>query len=243
MIRIVIADDEALVRSGIRLVLEAEPDFRVVGEAATGREAIDEVVRTSPDVAVIDVRMPEMDGLEATRRLQERMPATRVVVVTTFHFDEYVLEALRAGAAGFLLKEAAPESLADAVRAAAAGDSLLSPSVTRRLIEHFIAQPKRDPELARRLEELTERERDVMLLVARGLTNAEIARELYLGEGTVKSHLTGILGKLGLRNRAQIVVAAYESGMVRVGAGAEIGSSASTDQVPRSVAPVRNRPA
>jgi DNA-binding NarL/FixJ family response regulator len=217
MIRIVIADDQALVRSGMRLVLEAEPDFRVVGEATTGSEAIDEVVRHSPDVAVIDVRMPEMDGLEATRRIQQRAPGTQVVVVTTFHLDEYVLGALRAGAAGFLLKDAAPETLADAVRTAAAGESLLSPAVTRRLIEHFIVQPQPDPELGRRIEELTERERDVMRLVARGMTNAEIAADLYLGEGTVKSHLTSILAKLGVRNRAQLVVAAYEGGMVRVG--------------------------
>jgi DNA-binding NarL/FixJ family response regulator len=245
MIRIVLADDEALVRGGMRLVLEAEPDFRVVGEAATGLEAIDEVVRNSPDVAVIDVRMPEMDGLEATRRLRQRAPGTRVVVVTTFHLDEYVLEALRAGAAGFLLKEAAPESLADAIRAAASGDSLLSPSVTRRLIEHFVARPEPDADLLRRIAELTDREREVMRLVARGLTNAEIAAELYLGEGTVKSHLTSILGKLELRNRAQVVVAAYESGVVRVGegSGTGIGSSASSDQPPGSAAPARTRPA
>jgi len=217
MIRIVIADDQALVRSGMRLVLEAESDFRVVGEATTGSEAVDEVVRHAPDVAVIDVRMPEMDGLEATRRIQQRAPRTQVVVVTTFHLDEYVLGALRAGAVGFLLKDAAPETLADAVRTAAAGESLLSPAVTRRLIEHFIVQPQPDPELAGRLEELTERERDVMRLVARGMTNAEIAADLYLGEGTVKSHLTSILAKLGARNRAQLVVAAYEGGMVRVG--------------------------
>jgi DNA-binding NarL/FixJ family response regulator len=226
MIRIVLADDQALVRSGMRLVLEAEPDFRVVGEATTGSGAVDEVVRHSPDVAVLDIRMPEMDGLEATRRIQQRAPGTQVVVVTTFHLDEYVLGALRAGAVGFLLKDAAPETLADAVRTAAAGESLLSPAVTRRLIEHFIVQPQPDAELAARLKELTERERDVMRLVARGMTNAEIAAELYLGEGTVKSHLTGILAKLGVRNRAQLVVAAYEGGMVRV------GNSTSIDQVP-----------
>lgn len=248
MIRIVLADDEALVRGGMRLVLEAEPDFRVVGEAGNGIEAIDEVVRNSPDVAVIDLRMPEMDGIEAIRRLQERAPATRIVVVTTFHLDEYVLAALRAGAVGFLLKDAAPESLADAVRTAAAGDSLLSPAVTSRLIEHYVVQPQPDAALVARLGELTEREREVMRLVARGRTNAEIAAELYLGEGTVKGHLTGILGKLGLRNRAQVVVAAYESGMVRVGetppgeAGRDSGSVASTDQVPRAVGPARNRP-
>jgi DNA-binding NarL/FixJ family response regulator len=243
MIRIVIADDQALVRSGMRLLLEAEPDFRVVGEASTGLEAVVEVVRHSPDVAVLDVRMPEMDGIAATRRLAERAPGTRVVVVTTFHLDEYVLGALRAGAAGFLLKDAAPESLADAVRTAAAGESLLSPAVTRRLIEHFIVQPQPDHELAGRLEQLTDREREVMRLVAQGMTNAEIAARLYLGEGTVKSHLTSILAKLGARNRAQVVVAAYESGLVRVGEPLSAsGSSASTDQVPRSVGPARKRP-
>jgi DNA-binding NarL/FixJ family response regulator len=219
MIRVVIADDQALVRSGMRVVLEAEPDIRVVGEAATGVEAVDEVVRHGPDVAVIDVRMPEMDGLEATRRIQQRAAETRVVVVTTFHLDEYVLAALRAGAVGFLLKDAAPESLADAVRTAAAGESLLSPAVTRQLIEHFVRQPAPDEALGNRIDDLTKRELDVMRLVARGMTNAEIAGELYLGEGTVKTHLTSILGKLGLKNRAQVVVAAYEGGVVQLGEG------------------------
>ena len=217
MIRVALADDHALVRGGMRLVLEVADDLKVVGEAENGVEAIDLVAREAPDVIVMDIRMPELDGIEATRRLVARGARTRVLVVTTFDLDEYVFEALRAGASGFLLKDAAPDSLADAIRTVAGGDALLAPSVTRQLVEHFVRRTSPDAELTGRLAELTERELDVMRLVARGMTNAEIAAELYLGEGTVKTHITSLLAKLGLRNRAQIVVAAYEGGLVEVG--------------------------
>lgn len=217
MIRVAVADDQTLVRSGMRLVLESAEDIRVVGEAADGIEAVDLAARERPDVMVMDIRMPELDGIEATRRLITRAPGTRVLVVTTYDLDEYVLEALRAGAAGFLLKDSAPDSLAEAVRTVAAGDSLLSPSVTRQLVERFVRRPEPDAELSGRMEELTERERELARLVARGMTNAEIAAELLLGENTVKSHVTAVLSKLRLRNRSQIVVAAYESGLVEIG--------------------------
>ena len=217
MIRVVVADDMALVRGGMKMILEADPGIRVVGEAADGAAAVEEAIRTSPDVAVMDIRMPGVDGIEATRRLQQRMPSVRVLVVTTFHLDEYVHEALRAGAAGFLLKDTAPDSLVGAVRTVAAGDALLSPAVTRQLIEHYVQRPAPDAALTGRLAELTPRELDVARLVARGMTNAEIAATLFLGEGTVKTHVTAILSKLGLRNRTQIVVAAYESGLVELG--------------------------
>ncbi len=217
MIRVVVADDMALVRGGMKMILEADPEIRVVGEASDGAAAVEEIIRTSPDVAVMDIRMPGVDGIEATRRLQQRMPGVRVLVVTTFHLDEYVLAALRAGAAGFLLKDTAPDSLVGAVRTVAAGDALLSPAVTRQLIEHYVRRPTPDEELTGRLAELTPRELDVARLVARGMTNAEIAAQLFLGEGTVKTHVTSILSKLGLRNRTQIVVAAYESGLVELG--------------------------
>ncbi|MDO8213332.1 response regulator transcription factor [Conexibacter sp. CPCC 206217] len=217
MIRVVVADDMALVRGGMKMILEADPGIRVVGEAGDGADAVEQIIRTGPDVAVMDIRMPGTDGIEATRRLQRRMPGVRVLVVTTFHLDEYVHEALRAGAAGFLLKDTAPDSLVGAVRTVAAGDALLSPAVTRQLIEHYVQRPTPDEDLTERLAELTPREVDVARLVARGMTNAEIARELFLGEGTVKTHVTAILSKLGLRNRTQIVVAAYESGLVELG--------------------------
>jgi DNA-binding NarL/FixJ family response regulator len=217
MIRVVVADDMALVRGGMKMILEADPGIRVVGEAADGADAVEQAIRTGPDVAVMDIRMPGVDGIEATRRLQQRMPAVRVLVVTTFHLDEYVHEALRAGAAGFLLKDTAPDSLVGAVRTVAAGDALLSPAVTRQLIEHYVQRPTPDADLTDRLAELTPREVDVARLVARGMTNAEIAGELFLGEGTVKTHVTAILSKLALRNRTQIVVAAYESGLVELG--------------------------
>jgi DNA-binding NarL/FixJ family response regulator len=217
MIRTIVADDTALVRGGMRMFLEAAEGISVVGEAADGAEAVELCIRTQPDVAVMDIRMPGVDGIEATRRLQQRIPRTRVLVVTTFHLDEYVLEALRAGAAGFLLKDTAPDALVDAVRVVAGGEALLSPAVTRQLIAHYVQRPTPDEALTDRLAELTPREIDVARLVARGMTNAEVGSQLYLGEGTVKTHVTSILSKLGLRNRAQIVVAAYESGLVELG--------------------------
>lgn len=223
MIRVVLADDEALVRGGLRMILESEADISVVGEAEDGDAVIDLAVEKSPDVVVMDIRMPGMDGIAATELIRRRVPKVRVLVVTTFHLDEYVLAALRAGADGFLLKDTAPEDLPDAVRTVAAGDALLAPRVTRLLIEHYVGQPEPDGRLKRGLDELTPRETDVLMLVATGATNAEIAGQLHLGEGTVKTHVTAILSKLDLGNRAQIVVAAYESGLISVG---ESGTSA-----------------
>jgi len=214
---VVIVDDQALVRTGFRMILEAEEDIDVVGEAADGREAIAEARRLRPDVVLMDVRMPELDGIEATRRLLAEVD-TKVVMLTTFDMDEYVYEALRAGASGFLLKDVPPEQLVVGIRAVASGDALLAPSVTRRVIEEFVSRPPdsvRTP--PRELDELTEREREVLHLLARGLSNAEIAKELYVSETTVKTHVARVLMKLGLRDRVQAVVLAYEAGVVRPG--------------------------
>ena len=213
MIRILIADDQQLVRSGFRMMLEAEGDIAVVGEAADGQEAVEMSRELAPDVALLDLRMPRMDGIQATELIAGT--GTRVLVVTTFDADEYVYAALRAGASGFLLKDAPPEELAVAVRVISAGEALLAPSVTRRLIEEFARlQPQQE---TRDLDVLTEREMEVLRLVARGLSNAEVARELVIGETTVKTHVGNVLMKLGLRDRAQAVVAAYESGVVKPG--------------------------
>ena len=216
---IVIADDQALVRAGFRMILEAETDVDVVGEAASGEEAIQEVRRLRPDIVLMDVRMPELDGIEATRRLlAEGGVPTKVVMLTTFDMDEYVYEALRAGASGFLLKDVPPEQLVDGIRAVASGDALLAPSITKRVIEEFVQRP---PEALRlpppELAELTERELDVLKQVARGLSNAEIAKALFVSETTVKTHVGHILSKLQLRDRVQAVVFAYESGLVARG--------------------------
>lgn len=217
MIRLVIADDQSLVRGGLRAMLEVEEDLRVVGEAADGAEAVEAVRRAKPDVVVMDVRMPTMDGIEATRRIVQGELGARVLVVTTFDLDEYVFAALRAGASGFLLKEARPEQLAEAVRTVAGGEALLAPSVTRRLVEHFVEGPQPDPGLTAALDELTDRERDVLEQIARGRSNVEIGRALHLSEATVKTYVTRVLSKLGLSSRTQAVVAAYESGLVAVG--------------------------
>jgi DNA-binding NarL/FixJ family response regulator/class 3 adenylate cyclase len=220
-VRIVIVDDQALVRAGFRMILEAEEDIEVVGEAADGREAVAEVQRVRPDVVLMDVRMPEMDGIEATRRLLGSAGVSaKVVMLTTFDMDEYVYEALRAGASGFLLKDVPPEQLVAGIRAVASGDALLAPSVTRRVIEEFVSRPPESvrtppPELA----ELTAREAEILRLLARGLSNAEIAKELVVSETTVKTHVAHVLMKLGLRDRVQAVVFAYESGVVQPGAG------------------------
>jgi DNA-binding NarL/FixJ family response regulator len=221
-IRVLIADDQQLVRSGFRMILESEADLEVVAEAANGREAVSETRRVLPDVALIDLRMPVMDGIAATADIvaDQSLP-TRVLVVTTFDTEEHVYAALRAGASGFLLKDAPPEELAAAVRLVAEGEGLLAPSVTRRVIEEF-ARVSRDPAARVVLTDLTERELDVLRLVARGLSNSEIAHELTIGETTVKTHVGNILMKLDVRDRAQAVVAAYESGLVVPG-----GSSAS----------------
>jgi DNA-binding NarL/FixJ family response regulator len=216
-LRLALVDDQALVRAGFRMILRAEPDFEVVGEAGDGAQAVELVRATAPDVVLMDVRMPEMDGIEATRRITAEPGAPRVLVLTTFDLDELVYDALRAGASGFLLKEAPPEQLVAGVRTVAAGEQLLAPSVTRRLIERFTSQPlAAEPPP---VEELTPRELEVLQLVARAMTNAEIAAHLFLSETTVKTHVARILMKLGLRDRVQAVVLAYERGLVRASAG------------------------
>jgi DNA-binding NarL/FixJ family response regulator len=216
-IRVVLVDDQAMVRTGLRMVLAAEPDIEVVGEAADGAAGVRVVTEQQPDVVLLDVRMPGMDGLEAARRILAAGPPTRVVVLTTFDEDEYVTAALRAGVSGFLLKVAPPEDLVTAVRTVAAGHGLLDPAVTLRVIETYAAAPAPDPASAQALAQLTERETDVLGLVAAGLSNAEIAARLYLGEATVKTHVSRILLKLGLRDRVQAVAFAYESGLVTPG--------------------------
>ena len=214
-IRVLIADDQALMRTGFRMILDAEDDLEVVGEAIDGADAIRQFQKLAPDVVVMDVRMPTMDGIEATRRLGALERPARVLILTTFDLDDYVYEALRAGASGFLLKDRPPEELVAAVRVIAAGDGLLAPSVTRRLIEEFA---RRAPAVKpTELDELTEREREVLVLMARGLSNAEIARALFVAETTVKTHVGRVLHKLRLRDRAQAVVLAYESGLVQPG--------------------------
>ena len=218
MIRVLVVDDEALVRGGIRMILGAQPDITVAGEAADGREALDHARTLRPDVVLMDVRMPELDGLEATRRmLAPRHEAPRVLVLTTFDLDEYVYEAMRAGASGFLLKSVPPEQLVNAVRVVAAGDALLAPAITRRLIEQFVRRPPPGAVRPAALETLTDRELDVLKLVARGLSNAEIAAQLFVSDGTVKTHVNRILRKLDLRDRVQAVVLAYETGFVLPG--------------------------
>ena len=214
-----LADDQALVRTGFKMILEAEPDFEVVGEAADGQEALTQARSLSPDVVLMDVRMPELDGIEATRQLLGDEGATaKVVMLTTFDMDEYVYEAWRAGASGFLLKDVPPEQLVAGIRAVASGDALLAPSVTRRVIEEFVRRP---PDSVRtspqQLAELTARELEVLKLIARGLSNAEIAKELFVSETTVKTHVAHVLMKLQLRDRVQAVVLAYESGLVQPG--------------------------
>jgi len=219
-LRVLIVDDQALVRAGFRMILEAEQDIEVVGEAADGIEAIAEAGRLEPDVVLMDVRMPELDGIEATRRLLSNGAVeTKVVMLTTFDMDEYVYDALRAGASGFLLKDVPPEQLVDGIRSVANGDALLAPSITRRLIEEFVrAAPAQANVRPAGLDELTPREVEVLQLIARGLSNAEIAKELFVSETTVKTHVAHVLMKLDLRDRVQAVVLAYESGVVQPGA-------------------------
>jgi DNA-binding NarL/FixJ family response regulator len=213
VIRLLLADDQALVRAGFRLILNAEPDLEVVGEAADGEEAVEQARELGPDLVLMDVRMPKLDGIEATRRLLAATDGTRVLMLTTFDLDEYVVDAFRAGASGFLLKTAPPQQLVAAVRTVHEGEALLAPASTRRLIETFANAPAPAPAL----DELTAREREVLRLLAGGRTNAEIASELVVEPSTVKSHVASVLSKLDLRDRVQAVVFAYESGLVRPG--------------------------
>ena len=216
-IRVLVADDQALMRGGFRMILDAESDLEVIGEAIDGADAVRGFERWQPDVVVMDVRMPTMDGIEATRRITAIDPSAKVLILTTFDLDEYVYDALRAGASGFLLKDRPPEELIHAVRVVAGGDALLAPAVTRRLIEEFAHRPDA-PVAPAGLDELTDREREVLVLMARGLSNAEIASALFVAETTVKTHVGRVLHKLALRDRAQAVVLAYESGLVQPGA-------------------------
>jgi DNA-binding NarL/FixJ family response regulator len=219
VIRVLIADDQSLVRAGFRMILEAESDVEVVGEAADGREAVDAARELDPDVILMDVRMPNVDGLEATRRLLDgKEEGPRILILTTFDLDEYVYEALRVGASGFLLKDTPPEQLVDAIHVVANGDALLSPVITRRVIEEFVRRPPdsiRKP--AAELEELTARELEMLRYIARGLSNAEIAKAAFVSETTVKTHVAHILMKLRIRDRVQAVVFAYENGVVAPG--------------------------
>ncbi|MDX3312413.1 response regulator [Streptomyces sp. NPDC054884] len=215
--RVVLADDQTLVRTGFRMILRSD-GIEVVAEATDGAEAVDAVRRTRPDVVLMDVRMPEMDGLEATRRILTGVPdEPRVIILTTFDLDQYVYAALSAGASGFLLKDVTPEQLISAVRTVRSGDALLAPAVTRRLVERFTRQGSQGAAIHRDLASLTSREREVLGLVARGLSNAEVAGRLHLAETTVKTHVSRVLGKLQLRDRVQAVIAAYETGLVSVG--------------------------
>ena len=216
MISVLIADDQALVRGGLRMIIDAQQDMHVVGEAENGAEAVATTEQTEPDVVLMDIRMPELDGIAATRLLADRGPAkTRVLMLTTFDEDQLVYQAMRAGASGFLLKSAPPARLAEAIRIIAAGEALLAPSITRRLGEDFVRRPPPGEETPAELTELTDREREVLTLVARGLSNAEIAAELVVSEATVKTHVNHVLGKLNLRDRVQAVVLAYEIGFVQ----------------------------
>jgi DNA-binding NarL/FixJ family response regulator len=217
-IRVLIADDQAMVREGFFVLLNAQPDIEVVGEATDGQDAIDKVAELNPDVVLMDVRMPGMNGLEATRHLTNGpADATKILVLTTFDLDEYVYEALRAGASGFLLKKASAQELANAVRVVAAGDALLAPSITRRLIAEFSRLGAPKAPTRRQVEQLTERETEVLALIAHGMSNAEIADHLVLAEQTIKTHVGRILSKLGLRDRTQAAIFAYEVGLVRPG--------------------------
>jgi DNA-binding NarL/FixJ family response regulator len=216
-VSVLVADDQTLVRAGFRKLLEARDDLRIVGEAADGADAVEQTLRLAPDVVLMDIRMPTLDGIEATRRLAERGSAARVLILTTFDRDEYVFRALRAGASGFLLKDAPPDQLVRAIHTVAAGEGLLAPSITRRLIEDFVRRPLAAD--SPQLEELTDRERDVLAAIARGLSNREIGVELHVAEATVKTHVGAVLQKLGLRDRTQAVVFAYESGLVEPGRG------------------------
>jgi DNA-binding NarL/FixJ family response regulator len=210
-VRVLVADDQSMVRAGFRMLLSGQADIDVVAEASNGLEAVEKAARFNPDVVLMDIRMPELDGLEATRRILSSDSRTRILILTTFDLDEYVYEALRAGASGFVLKDDPPEQLLAAIRTVAAGDALLSPAVTKRVIAQFTRIPRPTP--PKELDELSARERDVLRLVARGLSNAEIGQELFISETTVKTHVTHVLHKLDLRDRVQAVVLAHQAGL------------------------------
>jgi DNA-binding NarL/FixJ family response regulator len=214
VIRVVVVDDQALVRGAFTVLVDSAPDLTTVGEAADGAEAVEVVARTRPDVVLMDIRMPVLDGLAATRAILGRDPSVRVLVLTTFDLDSYVYDALRAGASGFLLKDARPADLLDAVRVVAAGEALLSPRATRLLVERFVATPGPDAVIPAALGGLTDREREVLHLIARGLSNAEITKQLVISPATTKTHVSHLLAKLSARDRAQLVVAAYTSGLM-----------------------------
>jgi DNA-binding NarL/FixJ family response regulator len=211
-IRVLVADDQSMVRAGFRMLLSGEEDIEVVAEASNGIEAVEKAARFTPTVVLMDIRMPELDGLEATRRILAADPEARVLVLTTFDLDEYVYEALRAGASGFVLKDDPPEQLLEAVRTVASGEALLSPAITKRVIREFTRMARPSP--PKELDDLSTREREVLRLIALGLSNAQIGQELFIGETTVKTHVTHILSKLGLRDRVQVVVLAYQTGIV-----------------------------
>jgi DNA-binding NarL/FixJ family response regulator len=213
-VRVLIADDQALLRGSMRVLIETEQDLLVVGEAGTGVEAVEQVQAVRPDVVLMDVRMPDMDGIEATRRITAHEQAPRILVLTTFDVDDYVYSALRAGASGFLLKDTPPGQLLDAVRVIAAGEALLAPTVTRRLIAEFVRHPAPAQRPARTLAGITDREREVLTLITRGLCNSEIEQHLHLSRGTVKTHIGRLLAKLDARDRAQLVIVGYETGLV-----------------------------
>ena len=210
-IRVLVADDQSMVRAGFRMLLGGEPDIEVVAEAENGVEAVEKAARFTPTVALMDIRMPELDGLEATRRILDADTTTRVLILTTFDLDEYIYEALRAGASGFVLKDDPPEQLLAAIRTVAAGDALLSPAITKRVIEQFASKPR--PARPEGLDELTDREREVFRLIADGFSNAEIAHELYISDTTVKTHVTHVFKKLNVRDRVQAVVLAHQAGL------------------------------
>ena len=218
MIRVLVADDQALVRGGFRSILETQPDIEVVGEAEDGRDAIEQAAHAQPDVVLMDIRMPRMDGIAATSAILAAPSSPKVLILTTFDLDDYVYAALKAGASGFLLKSAPPRELADAIRTVSSGDALLAPQITRRLIEEYLSRPRRTTTSDVALDRLTSRETEVLLLIAQGLSNGEIAGKLYLSEPTVKTHVTRVLAKLGVRDRVHAVVWAYESGLVQPGA-------------------------
>jgi DNA-binding NarL/FixJ family response regulator len=224
-IRVLVADDQSMVRAGFRMLLAREPDIEVVAEAGNGRDAVQQAARFDPTVVLMDIRMPELDGLEATRRILAADPAARVLILTTFDLDEYVFEALSAGASGFVLKDDPPEQLIAAIRTVAAGEALLSPAITTRVIRQFTRLPRRAPPA--RFGELTTREQEVFRLIALGRSNAEIGRELFIGEGTVKTHVTHVLQKLDLRDRVQAVVLAHQAGMVEADAPGPTGREGS----------------